>query len=569
MSGDPSTDTTIAASFGESFGRYQLRERLGSGGFAEVYRAHDPELSREVALKVILAHFAEDPDLVTRFLQEMRFAAGLSHRSIVPIHDVGRSSSGRPFFTMALVPGETLATRLRRGGPVDPDEVLQLLAPIGAALDYLAERGLVHRDLKPANIILSSPGEATLIDFGIARVAASVTHLTQPGALIGTPAYMAPEQVLGLEVGPAADRYALGIIAYELLSGRPPFAGDTAQILYKQANEPPPPIERVRPGLPPAVSRAIGAALAKDPAQRPESAAALLDGFRRPTQRLPIEERQTQPLAAPAIETDGHDRRARRMLVGVAAAGILALLIVAAVLLLRPRPSPGPTPVQARQTATAAGSVTPTAATVASAASTAVVTAAASPTAASAPVTASAVPVRTPAPAPPTPGATPVRTAPGAGSAPAPAGVVVTERFGAALRVAPSSDAAIFVIASCGEKLPVVAIGDGWYQVHSRSRDLWVGAARVADADAPPPFDCRDALTFQIGDTVVTSVASGCLSLRDSPATDAPFAFCVDNGHRYQILNGPVAADGEDWFQVTSPQTGSGWVIARFLLPAQ
>jgi len=147
--------------------------------------------------------------------------------------------------------------------------------------------------------------------------------------------------------------------------------------------------------------------------------------------------------------------------------------------------------------------------------------------------------------------------------------VVVIERFGAALRLTPSSTAAVYVVAACGEQLPVVAIGNGWYQVHTPTGDLWVGGARVADAANPPAYDCSGAVTFQTNDQVVTSVPSGCLSLRETPATDAPYVYCVDNGHRYVIVNGPIAADGEDWFQVTSASTGSGWVIARYLLPAQ
>lgn len=148
-----------------------------------------------------------------------------------------------------------------------------------------------------------------------------------------------------------------------------------------------------------------------------------------------------------------------------------------------------------------------------------------------------------------------------------PSTVVVFKQYGAALRVAPSSEADIVVTASCGETLSVVSARDGWYEVYSRAQYLWVGGARVADAARPPAFSCREAVTFQVFDTVETFVVTGCLSLRAFASRTAPFEHCVTNGHRYTILNGPIEVSGEDWFEVWSAETGSGWVLAQFIFP--
>ena len=352
----------------EAFGRYQIRQRLGSGGFAEVFRAFDPELAREVALKVLLPHIAADQGFVERFLQEMRFAAGLTHPNIVPIYDVGRSSLGRPFFTMSLLGGEDLAARLRQRGPMPPEEALRILSPLASALDYLAEQGLVHRDLKPANIFLGPRGEVTLIDFGIARMAAALTHLTQTGNVLGTPQYMAPEQIRGRELSPATDRYTLGLVAYELLSGRPPFSGDTAQVLYAQVNEQPPPLGQVQPSLPRAVISAVTWALAKDPATRPPSATAFVSAFRgqgepagpavvvatgQERAPTPPEDRRAQP-PAPAVAAAHAPRRRLPLLL----AGLATLLIVGAAaiaIVFAERGSGTPTPHDAPPQTSAAG----------------------------------------------------------------------------------------------------------------------------------------------------------------------------------------------------------------------
>ncbi len=267
---------------GQRFGRYELHGTLGHGGFATVYRAFDPALHREVALKALLPHLASEADLRRRFVAEAQALARLRHGNIVAVYDVGEAD-GLPFFTMELVEGETLGPRLA-AGPMDLDSVLRVVAPLASALDYLHAAGIVHRDIKPGNIMLDRGGRPVLMDFGVARALDGTQH-TATGATLGTPAYMAPEQVRGLAVSPATDIYALGILVYQMLSGRTPFAGDTAYMLHAQAFEPPPPLASLRPDLPATVCLAVEAALAKDPRRRPPTASALaadLAGAARP-----------------------------------------------------------------------------------------------------------------------------------------------------------------------------------------------------------------------------------------------------------------------------------------------
>src|SRR5579884_1272145 len=209
----------------ERFGRYEVRGVLGRGGFATVYRAHDPLLGRDVALKALLPALCAEPEDRARFLTEARALARLRHPHIVAVYDVGEAA-GRPFFTMQLVEGETLAALLKRRGWLEPSELLPVLEQIGDALDYVHRAGLVHRDLKPENIMLErsaalpAPPHVLLMDFGVV-LSQRGERLTQPGVGLGTPGYVAPEQIEGGDVGPAADIYALGALTYEALAGAP------------------------------------------------------------------------------------------------------------------------------------------------------------------------------------------------------------------------------------------------------------------------------------------------------------------------------------------------------------
>lgn len=252
------------------FGRHELLGVLGSGSFATVYRGHDPLLRRDVAIKALYPHLAADPDSRQRFLAEARALAALRHPHIVAVHDVGEAD-GRPYFVMDLVQGRTLADLLAARGQLSLAEAATLLSGLAQAVDALHAAGLVHRDITAANVMVTHDGRAVLMDFGIA-FAAGGTRLTRGGYGLGTPVSAAPEQIRGENVGPAADIYALGVLAYAMLAGYPPFQGDTAHVLYAHAHLTPPSLVAIRSELPPAVAAAIQAALAKDPAARPASA---------------------------------------------------------------------------------------------------------------------------------------------------------------------------------------------------------------------------------------------------------------------------------------------------------
>jgi serine/threonine protein kinase len=290
----------------QAFGRYELRGTLGEGGFATVYRAWDPALRREVALKALHPHLAANPEFRRRFLAEIQASAALRHPNIVTVYDVGEAD-GRPFFTMELIDGPTLAEVIGAGqGGLPLPRVATIIHHLGSALDYLHSRGLVHRDIKPANIMLERGGRTVLMDFGIARILTQTQH-TRTGAILGTPEAMAPEQIRGEAVGAPADIYALGVLAYHLLAGRPPFSGDLARLVYLHAHQAPPPLRELRPGLPKGVYAAVEGALAKDPAQRPARAsrfaAVLTAAFPVPTPDASRPKTASAPAARPQRPT--------------------------------------------------------------------------------------------------------------------------------------------------------------------------------------------------------------------------------------------------------------------------
>ncbi len=252
---------------GRTLGNYQILEEIGRGGMAIVYRAYQPSLNRQVAIKVLPPHFTFDRQFVERFLREAQAAASLRHPNIVVVHDVAEQN-GLYYIVMEYLQGQTLRQLIEREGPLSPARVARMVERIASALDYAHQRGFVHRDVKPGNIFVGADDHPTLTDFGIAK-AASGTQLTRSGMLIGTPEYMSPEQAQGEQVDRSTDIYALGIVVYQMLSGQVPFGGTTPHaILYKQINESPPPLRALQPGLPRALEGALARALAKDPRAR-------------------------------------------------------------------------------------------------------------------------------------------------------------------------------------------------------------------------------------------------------------------------------------------------------------
>ncbi len=254
----------------KTLGQFHIRRELGRGGMAVVYEAYQPALQRTVALKVLPPTLSHDTAFMQRFQQEAIAAAGLRHPNIVTIYDVG-TQEPYSFIVMEYLEGRSLADTIRSRGPLPLTRAVKILEQVAQALDYAHQRGFVHRDIKPGNIMVGPDDHATLTDFGIAKARTSA-RLTQTGTLIGTPEYMAPEQIRGEELDQRADIYALGIVAYEMLTGRVPFSGDTATVLYKHVHEPVPPLTQLLPHVPPHVVAAIGRALSKDPAQRFRSA---------------------------------------------------------------------------------------------------------------------------------------------------------------------------------------------------------------------------------------------------------------------------------------------------------
>lgn len=258
--------------------RYRILRVLGSGGMAGVYLAEEPRLGRRVAIKVMSPGLMVDPRLVSRFLQEARTTAQLSHPSIVTVYDVDEQD-GLHYFVMAYVAGRTLGQLLEeRDTPLPIPVVLSWLVQAGGALAYAHRVGVFHRDVKPGNILLDGEGNALVTDFGIAKVA-DEPGLTHTGMLVGTPAYMSPEQCGVGTVSGASDQYSLGIVAYEMLTGKPPFLGNTVSVLHAHVHEPPRPILEIRPDCPPEIAAAVERMLAKQPENRFPNIAVALAGM--------------------------------------------------------------------------------------------------------------------------------------------------------------------------------------------------------------------------------------------------------------------------------------------------
>lgn len=253
---------------GVSFGGYEIREVLGRGAMGVVYRAYDARLDREVALKVVAAHLAQDPEFRGRFAQEARSAARVENPGVIAIYESGEVEE-TPFLAMRLIRGRELSEILKDRGRISREEALRILEPIARGLDAAHQAGIVHRDVKPANILVPDDGTpAVLVDFGIGRVMQG-TRATQTGAWVGTVDYVAPEQIRGGDVDGRADQYALACVLYEMLEGVPPFRRDDAiQSLFAHANDTPPAVSTGSPESDATASAAIARAMSKAPGER-------------------------------------------------------------------------------------------------------------------------------------------------------------------------------------------------------------------------------------------------------------------------------------------------------------
>src|SRR3954469_930043 len=254
--------------------RYELGDRLGVGGMSTVLEAFDRRLERPVAVKLLAEHLADDSQFVARFRREALSAARLVHPTVVQVFVSALDErSGRHYIVMELVRGQSGAEILRDEGVLGVQEALSMVVQACRGLDYAHRNGVVHRDVKPGNLLRAEDGVVKLADFGIAKAATEGTAITQVGSVIGTAAYLAPEQAAGEEVGPPADLYALGVVTYQFLSGRLPYeAQSLTELALKQQREVPPPLDELIPEVSPQLAMAVDRALALDPRQRPPSA---------------------------------------------------------------------------------------------------------------------------------------------------------------------------------------------------------------------------------------------------------------------------------------------------------
>ena len=341
---------------GARLGHYRIIGLLGRGGMADVYRAEDERLGREVALKAVPPEFARDADRVERFEREVRAAAKLTHPNIVTVYEFGQGA-GQHFYTMALMPGGDLKARIQahpEGMP--PAEARSVAAAIARALDYAHQQGFVHRDVKPENILFGADGAPQLTDFGIARAMSSGARMTATGMSIGSPHYMSPEQARGKEVDGRSDLYSLGVVLYEMLTGRVPFdAADTLAVAYSHVND------RV-PELPPALAElqpVMDRLLAKSPGDRYSSAVEVAEVLAPGSQPRPSATRVMTPgrgggAPAPAREPAARLAAAspqQKRLLAVAGGALLALVAVGVgYVALQDAPAPASEPVLVAET---------------------------------------------------------------------------------------------------------------------------------------------------------------------------------------------------------------------------
>src|ERR1700688_3497374 len=248
--------------------RYELTHLIARGGMAQVYRARDRQLDRPVALKVLFPELSVDRAFVERFRREAQAAANLSHPNIVPVFDWGEDS-GSYFIVMEFVDGRALSSILRTAGPLHPDRAAEIAADVAGALAYAHRHGVVHRDVKPGNVLITEEGTIKVTDFGIARAVNTEESLTQTGAVMGTATYFSPEQAEGMGVDSRSDIYSLGVVLFEMVTGRPPFMGDTpVAVASKHVRDHPPAPREVNPGVPPDLEAIILKCLAKSPDHR-------------------------------------------------------------------------------------------------------------------------------------------------------------------------------------------------------------------------------------------------------------------------------------------------------------
>jgi eukaryotic-like serine/threonine-protein kinase len=317
-------------------GRYELAEVIGRGGMGRVYRATDRVLGRSVAVKILPGVLADqDPTSVARFEREARAAAALSHPAVVAVYDTGADEAAR-FIVMELIAGRSLEAILRDQGALDPDRAVRIATRVADALAAAHAAGIVHRDVKPGNVMVAADGSVKVLDFGIARAIDSTT-LTQTSSVVGTAAYMSPEQALGKPADERSDIYALGCVLYALLTGHPPFAGEgAAAILNQHANVAPRSLRAENNRVPPALDALVMQMLAKSPDERPQSAEQVRDQLTSSARGRSAPPEITAPTArldattATRVLPPAVRRDRRRLILAGGMAAVVLLIAVAA-----------------------------------------------------------------------------------------------------------------------------------------------------------------------------------------------------------------------------------------------
>ena len=282
---------------GKQLSPYQIISPLGEGGMAAVYKAYQPGMDRYVALKVLPRHFASDREFIGRFSQEAKVIANLQHPHILPVHDFGEAD-GYTYLTMRFIEGGTLADWLKENGPLSLEKIRSIVTQVGGALDYAHAQGVIHRDIKPSNILVDPWGNCLLTDFGLAKMAESSSHLTQTGGILGTPAYMSPEQGLGKKIDSRSDIYSLGVVLYQMAIGRLPYQAETPMaVVIKHIHDPLPPPSQFKPDLPEALERVILKALAKNPEDRFAKVGEMVKALQNATEPPTSPESVSEPIA--------------------------------------------------------------------------------------------------------------------------------------------------------------------------------------------------------------------------------------------------------------------------------
>ncbi|MGH3903888.1 MAG: Stk1 family PASTA domain-containing Ser/Thr kinase [Pseudonocardiaceae bacterium] len=349
--------------------RYELGETLGYGGMSEVHRGRDVRLGRDVAIKVLRADLARDPQFQHRFRKEAQNAAALNHPAIVAVYDTGETDSNYgplPYIVMEFVSGRTLRDIVKTEGPMSEQRAMETMADVCAALDFSHRGGIIHRDVKPANVMITDAGAVKVMDFGIARALADGQGVTQTAAVIGTAQYLSPEQARGESVDARSDVYAAGCVLYELITGDPPFTGDSpVAVAYQHVREDPTPPSHQNPGVSATMDAIVLKAMSKNPANRYQSAAEMrsdlvraLSGQRPmapmvmtdadrtsmldagPTQAIPPTRHRPEPAGG-----RGEDGRRSRPGIWILAAAVAAGVIAMLLLLFTDVFGAGPTPV--------------------------------------------------------------------------------------------------------------------------------------------------------------------------------------------------------------------------------